>query len=128
MRKIFGLVIVIIAFTACSKDDNDDNNLSIEGIWKLTAFEVENAYDLNNDGIASKNILTEIDCYHQDIIFNADDTGQIIYYSYAQIELNLIPGTTDEYEYVTNCVLQTVRRVLVYEKNGNEISMAITSG
>lgn len=127
MRKLFGLLLVTIAFTGCSKDDdNNDNSTSVEGTWKLTAFETENAYDLNNDGTASKSVMDETSCYQNEFIkFNADGTGQATSNSYAEIQLVLVAGTNDEYEYSIDCVSEIDVTPFVYIKDGNQVDLSV---
>ena len=127
MKKLFGLLFIAIALTACSKDDDNNNtSVSIEGNWKLTAFETENAYDLNNDGIPSKSVMDETNCYQNEIVnFKADGTGSAISSSYADIELTLVIGTTDEYEYVINCIPEIDVTSFTYTQNGTNVTMTV---
>ncbi len=127
MKKLFGLLLVAAAFTACSKDDDNSNNsTSVEGNWKLTAFETENAYDLNNDGTASKSVMDETDCYQNETLsFDGNGTGEATSTSYADIQLTLVVGTTDEYEYTIDCVSETEVTPFVYTKEGNDVSLVV---
>jgi len=128
MKKLFVMILVAAAFTACSSDDDSSNNsTSLEGNWKLTAFETENPYDLNNDGTASKSVMDETNCYQNETIrFDADGTGEATSTSYADIQLTLVAGTTDEYEYTVDCVSETETTPFVYDKDENEVSLSIT--
>lgn len=126
MKKLFGLLLIAIVFTACSKDDDNNNASSIEGTWKMTAFETETAYDLNNDGTASKSVMDETNCYQNETLeFNADGTGTAYNTSRANIELTLVVGTTDEYEYTVTCVSENDTTPFLYTKNGNDIVLSL---
>ncbi|MEM0517765.1 MULTISPECIES: lipocalin family protein [Aequorivita] len=127
MKKLFGLLFLALAFTACSSDDDSSSNeASIEGTWKMTAFNTENAYDLNNDGTASTSVMDETNCYQNEtIVFNADGTGTAFNTSYADIELTLVAGTTDEYEYTVTCVSEDDSTPFLYTQNGNTITLTM---
>ncbi|MAP81845.1 MAG: hypothetical protein CL526_12245 [Aequorivita sp.] len=127
MKKLFGLLVLAITLTACSSDDDGGSNTtSIEGTWKMTAFNTETAHDLNNDGTASTSVMDETNCYQNEIIvFNANGTGAATSNSYADIELTLVTGTTDEYEYTVTCVSETETTPFTYTQNGNEITLSM---
>jgi hypothetical protein len=128
MKKLFGLLFIAIAFTACSSDDdNSSDTTSLEGTWKMTAFNTENAYDLNNDGMASTSVMDETNCYQNEtLVFNADGaTGTAVNSSYAEIELTLVAGTTDEYEYTVTCVSEDDSTPFAYIQNGNNVTLTV---
>lgn len=127
MKNLFVLLIVAAAFTSCSKDDDNSNNsTSVEGNWKLTAFETENAYDLNNDGTASKSVMDETNCHQNETLsFDVNGTGEAISTSYADIQLTLVVGTTDEYEYTIECISETEVTPFAYTKDGNDLDLVI---
>ncbi len=126
MKKFFGLLFIALAFTACSSDDDSNNTTSLQGTWKMTAFNTENAYDLNNDGTASTSVMDETNCYQNEtLVFNADgSTGSAIATSYADIELTLVAGTTDEYEYSVTCVSEDDTTPFLYTQNGNNVTLS----
>lgn len=127
MKKFFGFLIVAIAMTACSSDD-DSNPIttSVEGNWKMTAMNMQNAHDLNEDGTASRNLMDETNCYQNEtILFKADGTGVFTSNSYADIELEFVFGSTDEYDYIIECVSETEITLLNYIQNGEEVTMTV---
>lgn len=131
MKKFFGILIMAMAISACSSDDdsNDTNINQLEGNWKMTAFNTENAYDLNGDGTASRNIMDETNCYQNEtMVFNSDNTGRINYNTYADIELELIAGTTDSYEYNIECISDPDVDAFAYSQSGNQVTISTNSG
>jgi uncharacterized lipoprotein YehR (DUF1307 family) len=125
MKKILLLLVVAVAVTACSKNDDDSGNngsVSVEGNWKLTSFTTENEYDLNEDGTASNNVMTETGCYlNETIAFNGDATGTAQSTSYAEITLDLVAGTTNEYEYSIACVQENETTAFAWTQNGDTV-------
>lgn len=127
MKKFFGILFIAFAFTACSSDD-DANNVtpSVAGTWKMTAFNMENAYDLNGDGNASINLMDETGCYQNELmVFNADSSGRITSNSYADINLDLVMGTTDEYEYSIECEFDTEVTPFTYIYTDNQVKIIV---
>ncbi len=127
MKKFFGLLVVVIAMSGCSSDDDSNNTTtSIEGNWKMTAFNTENAYDLNGDGTASRNLMTETDCYQNEtILFKADRTGVSTSNSYAEISLELVIGTTDQYEYSIECISETEVDAFTFTQTGDQVKLNV---
>ncbi len=77
----------------------------IVGTWKLTSWSSENPYDLNNDGTQSENLLDEMDCYTNELlIFNEDGTATSESNSYAEISVELVVGTENDYDFTIECI------------------------
>ncbi len=60
MKQII-VVVLSFLFVGCSGN-------TIEGEWKLTAWRVDDGFDINNDGVVSINILDEIDCVNNEVL------------------------------------------------------------
>lgn len=116
-----------IALAACSSDDDSNNTtISVEGTWKMTAFNTENAYDLNGDGIPSRNVMDETDCFQNELmLFNVDGTGLITSNSVLEIGLEMVVGTTDEYEYTIECISEVTIDSFTYTITNNEVSIDV---
>lgn len=81
--KQFTLILITIAslffLFSCSSDDNGTNpNAAVEavaGTYKLESFTAPTPQDLNQDGVASANLVGESDCYSEwQIVLKADRT------------------------------------------------------
>ena len=126
MKRISLILLAILSlmFASCSGDDdgNDNQNVSIDGTWKLTAWNASSAFDINNDGTANINILDELNCYdNETIVFSANNTAVVNSTSYADITGEIIVGTTDEYMFMIDCVEENDTFLLTWSLNGNTI-------
>ncbi|WP_431134807.1 hypothetical protein [Psychroserpens mesophilus] len=124
MKIIFKLalaLIVVSLFTCSSDDDNiNDNDVSVEGVWVLSALSVESSFDFNNDGIASRNLFEETPCYNDDFInFRTDGTVNVVTaLTYISIEIT----SPTEYEHVYQC-LDGLNQETTWTRNGNTITV-----
>jgi hypothetical protein len=110
-------------------DNPQTGNATIAGTWKLTAWNSVNPVDINNDGTASTNLLTEFDCYNNEtIVFNSDGTGDIVSTSFVDIELNLVTGTTNTYEYSSTCIPDNETLAMTWVNIGNAVAVDDGSG
>jgi hypothetical protein len=134
--KLFALFLVISLFScdnepltgfdlealAAANSGSTNTDASIVGTWKMTAWNVNEGQDLNQDGTNSTNLLDEMDCYNNEtILFNADFSAVATSTSYADIELNLVIGTTDEFDYNITCVAETEVTDLTWIQTGNSV-------
>jgi hypothetical protein len=125
MKKlIFNLfAITTLVFTSCSKDDDSNGTVSLNGTWKLTAWNVTTGVDINNDGTASTNLLQEFDCYNNEtIVFGANNTVVANSTSYADITAEVTTGTTDEYTFQVDCIEANDTTPLTWTLSGNTIT------
>lgn len=126
MKKVILSLLAVSAliFTSCSKD-NDDNNstATIEGTWKLTAWNSTTAYDLNNDGTSNLNLLQEFDCYsNENVVFSANNTAVANSTSYVDITAEITTGTVNEYTYTVDCIQENDFFPLTWSVSGNTIT------
>ena len=106
-KHILSTLVIITMFTACKKDDINENPgpVTLVGTWKLTAWKSANAYDLNGDGTTNTNLLNEFDCYHNElIIFDDDRTGIMKNSSSTNVIATLVTGTENTYTYAITCI------------------------
>jgi hypothetical protein len=126
MKNLFGLLLAALVLVSCNKDDDGSTNASVEGNWKLTSLTTENAYDLNEDGNASNNLMTETGCYQNETItFSGNGTGTATSNSYALISVELVVGTTDEYEYTIECIQEVDVTAFTWTQSGSTITVSV---
>ncbi|ESU27348.1 hypothetical protein FLJC2902T_20530 [Flavobacterium limnosediminis JC2902] len=76
-NKILLLVSALGLLVSCNNDDNNnsDSSSSPVGTYRMTAFTISEAQDLNGDGTASVNQMSEMDCMNESFMtLNADHT------------------------------------------------------
>ncbi|MDO5977720.1 hypothetical protein [Flavivirga spongiicola] len=106
-KLLFILCFVSLLLTSCSSEDNDD--LSIVGTWKLTAWDVAGGFDINKDGTVSTNILDEIECANNEtLIFEPNGVVSLNKTFNPDIDIALLEGTTDEYAFSVTCDQQGI--------------------
>lgn len=64
MKKILLLLAIACFCLSCEDDDITENNVSVEGNWKLTAFTLDEPVDFDNNGTLSTNLISESGCYN----------------------------------------------------------------
>jgi len=115
------LQAAIDALGDCSNGVSDEE---IEGTWQLTAWIGEEPIDINGDGTESLNFLDEFNCYENEfLVFEVGGTGESESNSYAEIEMDLVVGTTNDYEYQVNCIQEVEVATLTWTQSGNSISI-----
>ncbi|RNC87145.1 MAG: hypothetical protein ED556_06905 [Winogradskyella sp.] len=93
----------IIGLGNCILTGDPTNELI--GTWLLTAWIGEEPIDLNNDGTENVNFLEEMDCYNEEtLVFNDDGTGASVSTSFAEIEIFLEIGTTNQVDFNVTCI------------------------
>ena len=105
MKKIIFSAAAAAMLLSCNSDDNNDStNVSVEGTWELTKFELTEEVDLDNDGTASANLMDQTECFNNStLVFDADNTAD---FNIESLDVEIQPvegGTEGEYEYVVTC-------------------------
>ncbi|MDG1730316.1 MAG: hypothetical protein P8K68_08925 [Algibacter sp.] len=125
-KLLFNLCIAftLVYFTSCSTEDlQDSNDSSITGVWKLTAWNVNEGFDFNNDGIISTNLLHEIDCSRNETLF-FDQKGVVSLNTVFNPEINiaLLNVSNSEYNFDVACDSEGVISLATsYTVNGSMI-------
>ncbi|MBP0903301.1 hypothetical protein ACFSKN_00235 [Mariniflexile gromovii] len=121
-----------LLLTSCFNDADD--NLTIEGVWRLTAMNVEDGFDINEDGVANVNLLNEIDCVNNEtLVFESKGVVTSNKTFNPDIKIALLEGTTDAYVFDVECDVEgTINFAVNYTQNNNLIiineSEAILNG
>ncbi len=123
MNKLL-TVFSLIAFACigCSSEDRFD--VSVVGKWELTAWEVEGGFDIDKDGTASINILNEIDCSNNEILaFEASGVIAATMTYNPDLQIALLDGTTDTYEFTISCDNQgIIGLATTYEHEADKVT------
>ncbi|WP_303316009.1 hypothetical protein Q4Q34_13280 [Flavivirga abyssicola] len=102
MNRFLFILCFTLLITSCSEEESND--LSIVGTWKLTAWEVADGFDMNNDGIVNTNILDEIECIsNETLIFETEGVVSSNKTFNPDIDIALQEGTTDKYVFDVRC-------------------------
>ncbi|QYJ69420.1 lipocalin family protein [Flavobacterium litorale] len=128
MKKLMILAAAALLTVSCSDDDGDSTgNVSVNGTWNLTAFTTNEAADINNDGTASTNFIAESGCYGNSSIVFANENSAIFNLEELDIELDLVIGTEDSYEYSIDCI-GAEPEVGMYTVSDNSVSVVFDYG
>lgn len=123
MKKIaFFALAACLTLASCSDDDSTavNNETSIVGTWKLTAFEMNESFDLNNDGTLTTSLITESGCYNNsNIVFNSNG---IAYATIEELEIDVTGAAENNWEYTVNCIPGTEEGA-AYIVEGNTVTV-----
>lgn len=132
MNKLFLTVItafVLVLGTSCATEElEDSNNLSIKGVWNLTAWNIDNGFDINNDGIISTNLLNEISCHQNEtLLFEANGVVSLNTTFKPNLEIYLLNSRVEQYSFNLECDTEGVVSLATsYTKSGNTIMIGET--
>lgn len=75
MKKILLFTMVFTILISCNIN-NDDGvpppNFDVIGLWDLTEVNIDPPQDINEDGMASTNLLDELDCLSGELLINGN--------------------------------------------------------
>ena len=130
MKKLLVFSVVSLFLFSCSSDDDAPAPVDpIVGTWKMTAFEVENQYDLNNDGTASRELISETNCYQNETIqINEGGAAIANSNSFLTVVGTLVAGTTDQYTYTFTCENEAEITPTNWTLNGTTLSFQEDDG
>lgn len=99
------IACALVNFTSCSSDDmQDSDNSSITGVWTLTAWNIDEGFDFNNDGTVSTNLLSEIDCsQNETLFFEKNGTVSLNTTFNPDIDIALLNEENNEYNFNVTC-------------------------
>lgn len=122
----FAFLSLFLVVSSCVTNDDEDVTTDLAGTWRMTSFSSENPYDLNGDGTANTDIIVETGCYQNETLdFNANGTGVATNRSFLDIETIITVGTTNEVEYILNCIDELFVQDFTWTQNGSSIAIGI---
>ena len=95
MKKFTFLALAAIALVSCNNDD-DSSDVSLAGTWKLTSMTTPYPWDLNNDGTAGNDIVSESGCMDNSTIVFSGGTG-------VDVKMQSVDIEGDEGDYTVTC-------------------------
>ena len=123
MKKLVMMAFVAMAMVSCSDDDNENTNVELTGNWKLTAFTLDQGIDLNNDGTASTNLMTESNCYNNSTLVFGASNAATFNIQELDIDYDVVTGTQNSYEYSVDC-LAGENETTTYTVSGNNVTFS----
>ncbi|OIQ21799.1 MAG: hypothetical protein BM557_03125 [Flavobacterium sp. MedPE-SWcel] len=128
MKKLVALAAVAFLSLSCSDEDNTvvntDEEITIDGTWNLTSFNLEQAIDLNNDGTESTDMIAETGCFNNSsLVFDTEDSV-LMNFQEIDIDLDIVTGTEDMYEFAIEC-LDAITETATYNVVGNQVFITI---
>lgn len=138
MKKLIFMGAAAMLALSCSSDD-DGGNVSVEGTWKLTKFEITEGIDFNNDGTASTNLRLETGCFNNSSVIFSDDNEVTFSMESIDVEPQEVEGGFDytvdcsapnsssgTYTVANNAVtINTGGDPVAFTRNGNKLTFAI---
>ncbi|HOS45067.1 MAG TPA: hypothetical protein PLQ69_01135 [Paludibacter sp.] len=59
MKNLLCFLIPLLIFVSCDKSTEEDEDITILGVWEMVSFTTDNLADINDDGIYNKDMLKE---------------------------------------------------------------------
>lgn len=122
IQNLLALACVLCLMSCSSDDDNSGINAEAEGIWFLTTLSIDTAFDFNEDGIASRNLLEETPCYTGDFVSFDSEGGARVVSALTYITTNVNSPTDYSYEY--EC-LDGFDAETTFIQNGNSLTLQL---
>ena len=98
MKKIILPLLVVAALASCSNNDDNSNDNTLHGTWKLTSMTLPFGLDFNNDGTAGTDLMAETGCMDNSTIsFGPDNIATL---NMQGIDI----GEDDNGNYVVTCI------------------------
>ena len=122
MKRILVVFFISVLTWSCTNELYE--SASVEGVWELTAYNVESEFDINADGLKSTNLLNEIECANNETL-TFDSNGTVssngTFNPFSQIAL--LDAGTMAYTFNVECDTEGVIGFAAgYTQNGETIT------
>ncbi|GAA4281129.1 hypothetical protein [Gaetbulibacter aestuarii] len=130
MNKFFWVTVITvlsIVLVSCSKDSNQQELNTLDGVWQLTAWNVEGGMDMNKDGVAHTNILDEISCTNNEtLVFDA--SGVVLFNNTfnPKIKITAINNLLENLSTNVVCDSGVIGSATSYTVDGNKVILGST--
>lgn len=123
----FTIIIASLGLNSCEAWEDEsyhpggdsDEEVIIPGNWKLTELNLEEPFDFNQDGTASINLMTETNCYQNELMsFLPNNTGISTSNSYANI-------TVDDENFTVECIEETEETPFTWSQTETSFSIVV---
>lgn len=130
MNKFFWVIGVASLSTflaACSKDSSEQDLAPLNGVWQLTAWNVNESMDMDKDGVAHTNILDEISCPNNETL--EFDANGVVTFNNAfnpNIKITALNNVVANLDIKIVCDNGSIGSASTYVLKGNTITMGST--
>ncbi|MEC3908360.1 hypothetical protein VOI54_15120 [Tamlana sp. 2201CG12-4] len=121
-----GIALILVCVASCSSDDvQNENDSNIQGVWKLSAWNIVGGFDMNNDGVVHTNLLNEIDCTkNETLLFEPNGIVSLNTTFSPDIEIALLDEETNTYSFDVTCDTEGIISLATsYKVNGNHVEI-----
>lgn len=123
----FTIIISSLSLNSCEAWEDESyhpggehgEDVIVPGNWKLTELNLEEPFDFNQDGTVNTNLMTETNCYQNELMsFLPNNTGISTSNSYANI-------TVDGENFTVECVEETEETPFTWSQTQNAFSIVV---
>lgn len=100
----------------------------VVGDWQLLGWQSDIPRDIDNDGVATSDYLTEIDCFENETAsFNTDGTGTLYYRQSMEVEVSSPTNDPSNLEYSVQCFEDVRTLDFTWTQEGDSITVTLVS-
>ncbi|GGW67044.1 lipocalin-like protein [Winogradskyella epiphytica] len=122
IQNLFAIALIMCLSSCSSDDDSSDSMTELHGTWSVVSLSIETAFDLNNDGVASRNLVEETPCYNGDYVnFNSDGDVRVVT---ALTDISVNVNSSTDYNYTYEC-LPGIDQESTWTRNENVVTITM---
>lgn len=131
MNKFFWVTFVAslsLTLTSCSKDSETPGEALLDGVWQLTAWNVDGGMDMDKDGVSHTNLLDEISCSSNETL-EFDNSGVVSFNNAFNPDIKIIAvnNLVENLNVTVVCDNGVLGTATVYTVNGKTITIGSTT-